>query len=285
MTEMNNLDFYRSIPLLVSNIDRILSDPRMAFAKVPSGRILGSYLQWWKEYPVESHDYNGNPLVAVHGNWYSGSGYNLCYSVDNNGEKKKVMVYYWKKSWRTLRDIDEQWKNATPPDDTYSFEEVIDILTTTGDEGLNRYISILRRNLESSLQTIVDQKYAIESFESQIEVMRILRIEDMAIIHKDELRVDFEKLDAILKNFNRANTHYYTEKKCMRKAGYNGESQSEDSKRRLQEMKQLRDDLQRQVKEIEQTMVERYNPSVMYIQPMTIGELRNAYQRATRNKD
>ncbi len=285
MTEINALEFYRSIPLLVSRTDRILSDPRMAFAKVPSGRILGAYLQWWKEYPLEAHDYNGNPLVSIFGNWHSGSGYNSCYSIDNNGDKNRVSVHYWKKSWKSLKDIDEQWENVTPPCDAYSIEDVIVRLTTTGDVGLSSYISILRQSLKSALQTVEDQRYSIEYLESQTEVMRILRIEDMALMRKDELKVDFEKLDAILKEFNRVNTRYYTEKKRMRKASYNGENVTADSKNQLQEMKQKRDELQRHVKEVEQTMVERYNPSVMYILPLTIGELRNAYQKAKRDKD
>ncbi|MCM1139323.1 MAG: hypothetical protein NC453_12205 [Muribaculum sp.] len=279
---MNVKAFYMSIPLLVSNTERILVDSRMAFALTPTGKSLGEYLQWWKEHPVESHDYDGNPLVNVNGNWFSGSGHNICFSIDSTGNRNKVSVHHWKKSWRTLQDIREQWKNATPPDDVYSLDKVIEILSTTEDNGLDRYINNLRHELETANETIDSQRYCIESYMNQTEILRILRIEDMAKLRKDELRVDFEKLDTVLKEYNRANTSYHTEKKRMRRAYHNGEQHTEDSENILQEMKERRDMLQKQVKEIEKTMTERYNPSVMYILPMSIGELRRAYKEATR---
>lgn len=258
---MNTLNlFYKNIRLLVANRERILSDSRMAYAP---GYLspLGALLQWWKEYPKESHDEDGNPLIYVTGNCMSGSVASTCRVVTPDGKMQKKSLGYWRKSLDTFNNVRRQWRN--PPENPVTIEDVIVELTTTGNQWLDGYIGRLRTDLHEAHVALLDKDEDIDNLRSFINALRIERIRDNAYVCLDALKQDFNQLDILINALNRAKNDYYNEKKHNPDSPY------------LAEMKAAKEDLSTLVRAKEKGMIEQYNCNACHGLPLTIDELRD----------
>ncbi len=253
--------FCKNIELLTANRERLLSDSRMAYALGYSAP-LGVHLQWWADYPVESHDVEGNPIIFVLSDYTSDSELATCKSVTSDGEIIRTSPEYWDKSLATFRKVRKQWHN--PPENPYTLEDVIVELTTTGNEWIDRYVSRLRSDLREAHNTLIQKNEEIEDLNSFINVLRIERIRTNAYSCLDALKQDFADLDATIKALNKAQNDYCNERK-----------RNPDSPC-LIELKSAIENLSTFVRAKEKEMVESYNCNAVLGLTLTIDELRGA---------
>ena len=252
--------FFFNAQLLIANRERILSNPQLAYASTYIAP-LGAVLQWWEKYPRESHDEQGNPLLYMAGNLMSGSGWNHCVVLMPDGEIVDKSVGHWKSGVNTLMAVQKEWQN--PPENTFTREDVIVTLTTTGNEWLDRYIGRLRTGLHESHAALLDKDKEIDNMRSFINTLRIERIRAHAYVCLDVLKKDFYQLDILLNAFHRAKNDYYNEKKHNPDSPY------------LAEMKAAKEDLSTLVRAKEKGMIEQYNCNAGHGLPLTIDELRD----------
>lgn len=104
----------------------------------------------------------------------------------------------------------------------------------------------------------------IDELLSFINTLRIERIRDNAYACLEALRHDFEQLDTLTRNFNKAKNDYYTERK------HNPDNPQ------LSEMKAAKENLSTLVSAKEKEMVKAYNCNACHGLGLTIYELRNA---------
>ena len=124
------------------NKERILSDSRMAYARVPihngAGMIplscfehptLGAYLEWWDSCP-QAHVMTKEGIRMIwHFQGSAMSGRNECEAVDKEGNSTVVHVRPFAPLWKTFADINTRYNRLTPQPEPYSLEQVLQLLT------------------------------------------------------------------------------------------------------------------------------------------------------------
>ena len=133
------LMFVNSAWLLYNNSERILSDPRMAFApinmpnglmycgdKAFKGATIGVYLEWWQECEkAVVTDEDGHRHLIVYFGGSVLSGWNECHMVDENGTVSEMRVQGFPTLWRPFCHICHRYANSEKPVEPYCLAEVI----------------------------------------------------------------------------------------------------------------------------------------------------------------
>jgi hypothetical protein len=131
--------FTESAWLLYNNRERILADPRMAYAPIDMGNWLmysgvgafnratiAVYLDWWqecKEAVAINADgkrglivrFGGSPLSAL----------NKCLMVDENGALSETHAQNVHVLWRPFCDICRRYADSEKPESPYCLEEIV----------------------------------------------------------------------------------------------------------------------------------------------------------------
>ena len=131
--------FADSAWLLYNNRERILADPRMAYAPIDMGNWLmysgerafkgatiGVYLDWWQECEeaiVRGGD--GKKRLIVHFGGSPLSSLNECQMVDENGMVSETHVQNVHILWRPFCDICRRYADGEKPEYPYCLEEVM----------------------------------------------------------------------------------------------------------------------------------------------------------------
>lgn len=137
------LMFVNSAWLLYNNSERILSDPRMAFApinmpnglmycgdKAFKGATIGVYLEWWQECEkAVVTDEDGHRHLIVYFGGSVLSGWNKCNMVDEDGNVSEIRVQAFPTLWHSFARICHRYANGEKPADPFCLEEVICRLT------------------------------------------------------------------------------------------------------------------------------------------------------------
>lgn len=120
---------------LLENADRIMNDSRMFFCPIYSQVFspffkkrprLGTFIEWWLNYPDISHDNYGNPIFCISGNPMTGS--HACYSVDKEGNSRRATE---RKFWEIITSfgkVNSLYEDVKIEAEYYEFEEVLKIL-------------------------------------------------------------------------------------------------------------------------------------------------------------
>ena len=133
------LMFVNSAWLLYNNSERILSDPRMAYAQIDlpnglmycgdkafKGATVGVYLEWWQKCEqavVTDEDGRCHLIVCFGGSPLSG--WNKCQMVAEDGTVSEIRVQGFPTLWRPFSQICHHYTNSEKPDEPYCLEEVI----------------------------------------------------------------------------------------------------------------------------------------------------------------
>jgi len=137
--------FLANIALLLDNKERILSDGKMAYAKVPvlnglayTGRAgfqnptLGLYLKFWEKYPElgikEDKEGEKRYLWFISGSPLSGR--NCCSWVNRQGKTKTIPVAPFLPVWSNFVEINADLQDNDKLSEAYTLDEVINILKT-----------------------------------------------------------------------------------------------------------------------------------------------------------
>lgn len=143
LTEEQRL-FMQSAWLLYDNRERILSDPRMAYAPINMHNgvlwvgskefetaTVGVYLDWWQEYPqAVINDENGpqNLLVRFVGSALTWA--NKCTMVAKDGTVSETSVKSFKNLWLPFIKICNRYADGEQPEQPLSLAEVVDKLNS-----------------------------------------------------------------------------------------------------------------------------------------------------------
>ena len=133
------LMFVNSAWLLYNNSERILSDPRMAYAQIDlpnglmycgdkafKGATIGVYLDWWQECEkavVTDEDGRRHLIVCFGGSELSG--WNKCHMVDEDGIVSETRVQGFPTLWRPFSRTCHRYANSEKPVEPYCLAEVI----------------------------------------------------------------------------------------------------------------------------------------------------------------
>jgi len=133
------LMFVNSAWLLYNNSERILSDPRMAYAQIDlpnglmycgdkafKGATIGVYLEWWQaceKAVVTDEDGRRHLIVCFGGSELSG--WNKCHMVDEDGIVSETRVQGFPTLWRPFSRTCHRYANSEKPVEPYCLEEVI----------------------------------------------------------------------------------------------------------------------------------------------------------------
>lgn len=136
--------FMQSAWLLYDNRERILSEPRMAYApinmhngvlwlgsKVLETATVGVYLDWWQECPLAViNDENGpkNLLVSFVGSALTWA--NKCTMVAKDGTVTESSVKGFKNLWLPFIKICRRYADSEQPEQPLSLTEVVDKLNS-----------------------------------------------------------------------------------------------------------------------------------------------------------
>lgn len=136
--------FMQSAWLLYDNCERILSEPRMAYAPINmcngviwvgdgafESATVGVYLEWWKECPLAViNDENGlqNLIVRFVGSALSGG--NKCTMVAKDGTVSETFVRDFRSLWLPFWKKCHRYADAEQPEQPFSLEEVVGILNS-----------------------------------------------------------------------------------------------------------------------------------------------------------
>lgn len=132
----NMLIFLHFVWFLLDNADKIMADSKMflcpmysqVFSPFFSGRPrLGTFIEWWIHHPEKSRDNDGNPIFCISGNPMTGS--HGCYSIDPEGNKRKVMERGFGAILSSFGKVNSLYKEAKENCEYYEFDEVIKILS------------------------------------------------------------------------------------------------------------------------------------------------------------
>lgn len=145
--------FYTNAFLFWNYRELIYSDSRMFLAPIPvqnglaytgsSGfrcATLGIYLEWWERSKQahffvekgEINKYNEERFI-----WYIAgsplSGANACASVNKAGKTETTPIYPFCSLWRSFIEVNTRYDNIKQHYQTFTLEQVVDILTGEGD--------------------------------------------------------------------------------------------------------------------------------------------------------
>ena len=194
LEDMSNVDVFKYFAnFLLENADKIMSDSRMFFCPIYSQVFspffkrrptLGTFIEWWLEYPEFSRDKNGNPIFCISGNPMTGS--HACYSVSKSGYAGIVKENKFKDILKSFGHVNSLYKEAKDYCEFYQLNEVLKILC--GDK-YELYLELIRT--QNRLQNLtgyykeLEGKYSIISHKLNrvMDENRMLQLN----YHKDEI--------------------------------------------------------------------------------------------------
>ena len=133
--------FRDNLNLLIANTDRILADPKMAWAMsgVSNGLAisgpfkeapLGAYLTWFRDLPELSHSLQGYPIWRLSGSGLSGS--HRCKAVNANGLSVDAQLESFHPVFKSfLKTRDEFMASFEKPERVFSLAQVVEYLMNT----------------------------------------------------------------------------------------------------------------------------------------------------------
>lgn len=148
--------FYQNVHLFIANADRILSDSRLFLTPIPVDNakafrpILGAYIEWWRNYPKESHSVQGDPIWKIVAE--AGSEEYKFYAVDKDGKSYLAEVENPAHSRLTYRRMNGIYYRAKRAFFSYSLTDAIQLLRPMKQETIDEI-----RRLEPQYQLIYDK--------------------------------------------------------------------------------------------------------------------------------
>ena len=204
LEDMSNIDVFKYFAnFLLENADRILSDSRIflcpiytqCFSTFFRGRpTLGTFIEWWLEYPEFSRDKNGNPIYCISGNPMTGS--HACYSISKSGSSGIVMENKFLDILKSFGKVNSLYKEAKDNCEFYQLNKVLRILC--GDK-YELYLELIRA--KSRLQNLIGYYKEMEG--------------KYSIIFRKLNRVMYENKKLQLRNHRNEILKFYSEYKPM----------------------------------------------------------------------
>ena len=133
--------FRDNLNLLIANTDRILANPKMAWAMsgVSNGLAisgpfkeapLGAYLKWYSVEPKLSHSIQGLPIWRLSGSGLSGA--HRCKAVNANGVSVDAQLESFHPVFKNfLKTRDEFMASSEKPESALSLAQVVEYLINT----------------------------------------------------------------------------------------------------------------------------------------------------------
>ena len=124
--------FENFVWFLLKNSDKIMNDSKIFLCPIYSQVFspffserprLGTFIEWWLHYPDRSRDKDGNPIFCISGNPMTGS--HGCYSVDKNGQTRKVIELSFGSILSSFGKVNSLYKEVKEDCEYYEFDEVI----------------------------------------------------------------------------------------------------------------------------------------------------------------
>lgn len=140
--------FKESVWLILNNSERIMNDSRMFLTPIYSQSFspffsnsrprIGTFLEWWLQYPEYSRDKYGNPIYCISGNPMTGS--HSCHAIDIEGNYRKATEKSFLHILTSFGRVNSLYKNAKLTCKCYDLLDVINILRNNGleDESHNQ---------------------------------------------------------------------------------------------------------------------------------------------------
>ena len=194
LEDMSNLEVFKYFAnFLLDNANIIRRDSRMFFCPIYTqsfssffrGRpVLGTFIEWWLQYPEFSRDKNGNPIYSISGDPTTES--HACYSVNKSGYSIIATENKFLDILKSFGRVNSLYQEAKENCEFYQLNEVLKSLC--GDK-YDLYLELIRT--QSRLQNLTgyykeqEGKYSI-IFHKLNRVMyenKKLQLRD----HKDEI--------------------------------------------------------------------------------------------------
>ena len=139
--EERNL-FINNAFYLLAHKERIMSDSRMFMCPIAiqnglaytgtsgfSRPTLGIYIEWWLNCPgAMQTDKKGNRLLVYYLAGSPLSGMNHCMAVREDGQRKDITLSSFSSHWKPFMDINRRYTEAKGRYQTYSLQQVLDLL-------------------------------------------------------------------------------------------------------------------------------------------------------------
>ena len=224
LADMSNIDVFKYFAnFLLENADRILSDSGMflcpiytqCFSPFIKGRpTLGTFLEWWLEYPEFSRDKNGNPIYCISGNPMTGS--HACYSISKSGSSRIVTENKFLDMLKSFGKVNSLYKEAKDNCEFHQLNEVLKILC--GDK-YELYLELIRT--QSRLQNLT-RHYKEQEGKYSIIFPKLNRVmyenKKMQLInHREEILRFYSEYKPISDEHDRQFNEYIAEKQELKK--------------------------------------------------------------------
>ena len=244
----------------LEHADRVFSDSRMFLAHVPvvsgiaytgtSGfthPTLGIYLEWWLNCEADvRHDSDGNDALTYYIAGSPLSGCNKCACVYSDGSTKSISHHSFLPVWSTFIDLNRRYTEAKYIYESYSLQEVYDILVAS-DESEERGLAVRLK--------IQDERYGTltEMYHSQCA-----KIKDMAMrLHNSELATFKAELLKRKEDTNKALANLEIERKELRKQWENGELPQLEYSRKVNSLRLQEKDLEQKLEQFKYDSIEQ----------------------------
>lgn len=149
LEDMSNFEVFKYFAnFLLENGKRIMNDSRMFLCPIytqcfssffKERPTLGTFIEWWLEYPEFSRDRNGNPIYCISGNPMTGS--HACYSISKSGSSGIVMENKFSDILKSFGKVNSLYREAKGNCEFYQLNEVLKILC--GDK-YELYLELIR---------------------------------------------------------------------------------------------------------------------------------------------
>lgn len=249
--------FLRNAFLFLDNAERILSDPRMAQARVsvsnglaymgafPTAN-LGTYLDWWLHSGLEEilHDKEGRKALTWSVSGSPLSGMNSCSCVYPDGSIATICHGSFRKIWKSFLDASKRCRPEGEAVEPFSIEEVVEILKTnaTTEEDILRARLAVQQSVSSRLRFNLYQ-----IFGKYMDVLN--RYESMCLkYHEEELAAFRTGLLRITAETGKALQAVAVEVTASRKEYREGIKSKDDHMKLMDELNKRRSEIEHQLK-------------------------------------
>lgn len=87
---------------------------------------LGTFIEWWTQYPEVSCDEEGNPIYFISGNPMTGS--HACYSIEKSGDCRIARERDFLNILSSFSSVNKRYLDVKADGEYFEFEEVLKIL-------------------------------------------------------------------------------------------------------------------------------------------------------------
>ena len=244
----------------LEHADKVFNDSRMFLAHVPvvsgiaytgtsgfTDPTLGIYLEWWLNCEADvRHDSNGNDALTYHIAGSPLSGCNKCACVYSDGSTKSISHHSFLPVWSSFIDLNWRYTEAKYIYESYSLQEVYDILVAT-DESEERELAVKLK--------IQDERHGMltEMYHSLCAKMRALAMR----FHNSELADFTAELQKRKEDTKKALANLEIERKELRKQWENGEIPQPEYSRKVNPLRLQEKDLEKKLEQFKYDSIQQ----------------------------